>query len=373
LRAQHHTLTRKGEAADRRLLSVRGLDVHSDDSDIKLISLVIARAVRTAASELGVVLDVPALDAVDAGLTDPSHAMPCSELGALLHKVAERLDDPYAGFRLATRITPHRLHFIGPMLLTSSTLQQACERFQLVRRMVVGGPSWVLESEADTVYFGHRVRLDRQHAELVAQFTATLAHQLAATFVGPGHAHTLQLRLALPEPPEGSRPLPLPHGVVYGSELNGISIAREEWLRPRPSSDASFAEAYDEFVRARYLSDLADSTWATRVRQALLTSAHPQRIELLQLSASWQLSERTARRRLKNEGTQYRALREEVCMELALKWIVLDGLESKQVAEKLGYLEVNSLRRSFRRHFGATPAKIREDYLRKKERAADDP
>lgn len=337
-------------------LNVRGLNVLSDACDINIVSLVVAKAVVTAAAELGVLLNTPPLELNDAGIADPSRAISCLAFRALLREVSERLNDPYAGIRLATNITANRLHFVGPFLLSSNTLEQACERFQLARRLVLGGPSWQLERRDDTIYFGHRLSDRGGASHLLAQFTATLAYRLGVEFLGDARAHKLELRLALPKPGEGCPPLP--PRVAFESDLNGIAISQEEWSRPRSCSDETFANDFDQFVCARFLSDDVVSTWANRVRQVLLTCEQPRCVELEQISAQWNVSARTIRRRLEAEGVQYKELREELCMELAMKWLALEGLRPVGAADRLGYREVNSFRRAFRRHFGTTPGGV---------------
>jgi AraC-like DNA-binding protein len=91
---------------------------------------------------------------------------------------------------------------------------------------------------------------------------------------------------------------------------------------------------------------------------ALLTCEQPRCVELEQISAKWNVSARTIRRRLEAEGVQYEELCMELCMEIAMKWLALEGIRPVGAADRLGYREVNSFRRAFRRHFGTTPGGV---------------
>jgi AraC-like DNA-binding protein len=342
---------------------VRDLAVGAEDVDINMVSLVVTKAVVTAAGELGVALDVPELRASEqGGLSDPAHAISRHAFSSLLREVSQRLRDPAAGVRVASLLTSDHLHFVGPLLMSSVTIQQAFERFLLVRRIVLGGPAWRMERSDQEVRLGHSVDGTSQGAELEAQFTATLAHRLTAEFLGPTYRDKLEVRFAFRTPAhhELIRAF-FPGKLLFDSPLNGIALPSAALSRARHGSDAAFADAYERFTRQRFLVAGERSTWANRVRQMLLVADHPARVELDALAASWNMSARSARRRLEDEGITFKDLREAVCMELAANWIVQYGRRSPAIAASLGYREVNSFRRAFKRYFGTTPAHFRDE------------
>ncbi len=353
---------RRGPAGAPRL-NVRDLAVGAEDVDINMISLVLTKAVAIAARELGVTLEIPELeDSEQGGLADPAHAISRHSFGALLRSVAQRLRDPAAGVRLASLLTSDHLHFVGPLLMSSVTMQQAFERFLLVRRIVLGGPAWRMERGEHDAVFGHGYEPSWPDAELEAQFTATLAHRLTSEFLGPNYRDKLEVRFAFRAPAHQDLIRAFFGGkVTFDSSLNGIALPSAALSRARHGSDAAFADAYERFTRQRFLVAGERSTWANRVRQMLLVADHPARVELDALASSWNMSARSARRRLEDEGITFKDLREAVCMELAANWIVQYGRRSPAIAASLGYREVNSFRRAFKRYFGTTPAQFRDE------------
>lgn len=74
---------------------------------------------------------------------------------------------------------------------------------------------------------------------------------------------------------------------------------------------------------------------------------------------SLQLSERTLRRRLAEEGTSLGALLDEVREKLAEELLVTGGSPVAQVAQRLGYLELSSFSQAFRRWKGMGPQAYR--------------
>jgi AraC-like DNA-binding protein len=359
---------RPGDGAEERRgrtraprLNVRDLAVGAEDVDINMVSLVVTKAVVSAAAELGVSLDVPELQASEqGGLADPAHAISRHAFVELLHTVSQQLRDPAAGVRLASLLTSDHLHFVGPLLMSSVTMQQAFERFLLVRRIVIGGPAWRMERSEHEVCLGYGTDPASPSSELSSQFTATLAHRLTAEFLGAPYRDKLEVRFAFRAPAHQDLIRSFfPSRVVFDSPLNGIALPSAALGRTRHGSDAAFADAYERFTRQRFLVASERSTWANRVRQMLLVADHPARVELDALASSWNMSARSARRRLEDERITFKDLREAVCMELAANWIVQYGRRSPSIAASLGYREVNSFRRAFKRYFGTTPAQFR--------------
>lgn len=70
------------------------------------------------------------------------------------------------------------------------------------------------------------------------------------------------------------------------------------------------------------------------------------------------LSERNARRILKDEGTSWRQLREEVLMDIARDLLRTGEMPVQRVAEQLGYAESSSFCHAFKRYTGHSPARF---------------
>jgi AraC-like DNA-binding protein len=359
--AEQHESPRAHVSLLRALPNVRELAVGAEDVDINMVSLVVAKAVVAAAGELGVAVQVPELEAADqGGLDDPAHAMPRHAFVGLLQTIAQKLGDPATGVRLGSMMRADHLHFVGPLIMSSLTLRQAFERFLLVRRLVLGGPAWRAINDEHDARLCHAVDLRAPGAQLEAQFTATFAHRLTTEFLGARNRDSVRVEFAFPAPAYHEHISAFFGAPVrFGSDWNGVVLPVQAIGKLRNGSDAAFADAMERFARQRFLITNSRSTWSNRVRQMLLVSRAPAEVELDALAASWRISARSARRRLELEQTTFKAIREKVCMEMAASLISLHGENSIVVAERLGYREVNSFRRAFKRWFGSTPSAYR--------------
>jgi AraC-like DNA-binding protein len=105
----------------------------------------------------------------------------------------------------------------------------------------------------------------------------------------------------------------------------------------------------------------ADSNWAQRVRNALRAHAVPRLIDPEILARQFRLSRRGLSRRLASEGVSLSTLIDEALYERACTLLRRPQATAKDVAAALGYAELSSFFRAFRRWSGGlTPQEYRQ-------------
>jgi AraC-like DNA-binding protein len=72
------------------------------------------------------------------------------------------------------------------------------------------------------------------------------------------------------------------------------------------------------------------------------------------------MSERTLRRRLRDLGTSYQRIIEDVRVQMAKGFLRDPSLSTQTIAERLGYAETSNFRIAFKRWTGASPQRFRE-------------
>lgn len=78
------------------------------------------------------------------------------------------------------------------------------------------------------------------------------------------------------------------------------------------------------------------------------------------MAAEWHMSSRTLIRKLKQRGTNYQDLLDEVRKERAQWYLQNTTCPLVEIAERLGYFDASNFSRSFRRWFGVTPIAFRQ-------------
>ena len=106
-------------------------------------------------------------------------------------------------------------------------------------------------------------------------------------------------------------------------------------------------------------SSTAEASLAQRVRDRLGGVEGEALPTLAALAAEFAMSPRTLIRRLKDEGTRYQALLDEMRQQRALWYLqhTRDSIES--IAGRLGYEDTSNFSRTFRRWFGIAPGEVR--------------
>lgn len=102
----------------------------------------------------------------------------------------------------------------------------------------------------------------------------------------------------------------------------------------------------------------ARSGISSRVRDIILRQPG-QAADMEAVAAELCMTSRTLRRHLADEGTSFRALRDEVLMTLAEELIGTARMKLSDVAERLGYSDAAAFSHAFKRWKGVTPGAAR--------------
>jgi AraC-like DNA-binding protein len=83
-----------------------------------------------------------------------------------------------------------------------------------------------------------------------------------------------------------------------------------------------------------------------------------------EVASQFNMIEQTLRRKLKQEGTSYRAIKENIRRDLAIEKLVRGNLPVSKIAEILGYSETRSFTRAFHEWTSMSPVQYREHFHR---------
>lgn len=153
----------------------------------------------------------------------------------------------------------------------------------------------------------------------------------------------------------------LPAPVSYQQPEYAIRIPRalvEAPLRlADPTAAAMAHEACERALQAQHSS--RDDVLTARVRTVL--AASQDRLPTLEeVADTLHVSTRTLKRRLQEEGRNFRALVDHVLCERATQMLQEDGMTVSEVAFQLGYNDVSNFSRAFRRWTGQSPSDFRK-------------
>lgn len=151
-----------------------------------------------------------------------------------------------------------------------------------------------------------------------------------------------------------------PGGVRFDGEGTFVYFPRAALAEARSGADAALLEQLSSLALEQYGASDSDDNWSNRVRSALRAQTTLRSTDANTLANQLGVSSRGLARRLAREGESLTRLLDEALYERARELLLRPELSVAQIAEALGYAELSSFFRAFRRWSGGlTPATFR--------------
>lgn len=307
----------------------------------------------------------PLLAGLDINLADAASRVPVDRYATLYNLVIDELEDE--GFGLfAGRMRPGSFEFLCRGMLGAPTLADALDR---ARRFL----AIVLPDLAVSVHrYGDRAEL--HIAEVTPLTTAPndparvfafewllrLLHSLSCWLAGRGLAlDSVDFPFARPDHADD-------YALVY-TERSGfiggnLLVARfnatllELPIRRDETALSSFLEGAPGKISMLYRRD---RNTVTRVRD-LIRHALPASLSQDTVADRLHMSPRTLHRRLEEEGSSYRGIKEALRRDMALARLTKTRQSIAQVAGELGYADTSAFYRAFTGWTGMSPERYRK-------------
>lgn len=255
------------------------------------------------------------------------------------------------------------LHLVGHLVFASPTLARAIELVARVQphfgqrlpklQPIAGGRSrfGVPLEERSEISPGARIE---------SELTAVLLYDVGRMFLDERHGSpAVQFPFATPADRRAFQQV-FAGEVEFGCDGTWC-VFPSTALRRRAGVDGGLVRHLSSLARDHYDAARTEHDWSARVRAALRAHHAPRLLEPNQLAEQLQLSPRALARRLTREGTSVSRLTDQVLFERARSALRRPGTTAAQVAEELGYAELSSFFRAFRRWSGGlTPKAYRE-------------
>jgi AraC-like DNA-binding protein len=293
-----------------------------------------------------------------AALKVPGTRVPARTSQRLLRLAGDAVGDPALGIDVAKQMHGTAMHAVGYTWLASTTLGEACRRIARYMRIISGLWTVRLEESSGGVRVVFEFR-DSQPSAMWAHDWVTAGFvRLCRITYGDAFAPlevTLVRRVPEPRAPfdEWFR-----CAIVWGAARASVLCRPEDLAQPLPTGNPEVALA-NERVALEYLERLDRTDIVTQVRRRileLLPSGPPTQTEIARALA---LSPRTLHRRLAETKTSFAELLDETRRELAGGYLQRTDYSIAEVAYLLGFAEVSSFNRAFRRWTGTPPSAVR--------------
>lgn len=293
-------------------------------------------------------------------LADPAVRAPIAAYAALYNAVVRELGDE--GFGLFSQpLRPGTFEFLCRAIVASASLGEALERAARFLSLVLPDLEVRVSTDGERarveIEERRRLRPRRAHPARIFAFEwlLRLLHGLACWLAGRGLTLD-EVRFPYPRPAHAAD-----YALVYtGNSLFGAPLLAATFdarllelpVRRDASELASFLEGAPGKISMLYRRD-REMARAVRAAMARSLEGGPDFDAVARLL---HLSPRTLHRRLADEGTSFRAIKDAIRRELALHRLEKTRASVSDIAVELGYSEPSAFFRAFRGWTGVSPS-----------------
>lgn len=283
------------------------------------------------------------------------------DLGRLFDEAARVLDEPHLGLVLPAQLKFQQYAIPELAARASPTLRESFQQWAAYARLVHPSVVFVFSEADGRAQFTHRTLgyprgLSRHLNEFALAAATYFGRQ--TTVNGPQilEAHFVHAR---PRSLEVLESFFQTSSVSFGAEVNALVIDSASLDAPQHTADARMLATMrsmgEQSLRARPLAEAGfRALVAERVRQQLGAP-----IRIRKIAHELHMSVRTLQRRLDDEGVSFAELVDAVREQVARELIGNTDSSVAEVAEQLGFAELATFSRAFKRWTGQAPSVFR--------------
>jgi len=293
-------------------------------------------------------------------LQDPDTRIPFETSVNLAFQAALATRDEALGLHLAELYRPGSFGVLDYLAHSSRTLGEAIGYLCRYNRLLQDAVESVLElSEGKALLYNHLLgdvflppgiveNTIANHIVIGRELTGVTLVPLAVEFRHSAPTYVSEYERIFKAP------------IRFGAERDGLVLPVEYLGLPLKNADPGLCSILERHA-AQLLEQLPrTSRFSHRVQELVARELKDGAPRAESIAHKLELSERTLRRRLHDEGTTYESLVDSLRRGLAERYLERSDLSIEQVAFLLGYSDAGAFRRAFRRWNRISPALYRK-------------
>jgi AraC-like DNA-binding protein len=293
-------------------------------------------------------------------INDPRARLSLTNVDNIYHSLFESVNDPCMGLKVACLWHPSYLASLGYAWLASSTLYTALNRLSRYVRIINDAICVTLQEEGDTLVI--TVSSDDRETPYYYQedsSTAILLNMCRANFGKELNPVSVSFKHEGSSSCSGDYYSFFRCPVEFGANSNQLVLPLDVVNKRLTSSNPQLAQLNDQ-VMISYLADLDKDDIVQQVKVAIINQLPSGNVTDKKISEAVYTSKRSLQRKLNEQGTTFKTILTEVREDLALKYIHDRKLTLTEISFMLGFSEMSSFSRAFKRWTGESPKEFRK-------------
>ena len=274
--------------------------------------------------------------------------------------------DRLVGLHMAEAYSPGALDILGYVILSCGTVGDVLKRVSRYAPLLNDGMRIDVVRDRAVVYCRIAVvesmdnYLSRSPWQAVDTTWAGLARELRRLTAKPLAASEVWLRRPRPSLADAAEyRRVLGARVVFDAPEDRFIMPLGHLAEPVLSANRALLQSFEQHAEAS-LAGMTESSSRSRQVAAVLARRLKGEVPLLEAVArELDMSDRTLQRLLREDGTTYQRLLDEVRRDLAIRHLANPSSSANQIGFLLGFSEPSAFHRAFRRWTGTTPGAYR--------------
>lgn len=302
-------------------------------------------------------------------VTDPHARVPHTLIVRVWEELPQRCADPIFGLRAAQLIASRPFDVIDYIMRQCATIGDKIDRLMRYQRLMHDANQIRLELQGDRAHLSQRLAAAPPAPRHLTEFILAVWVLSSRVELGPDHGPD-QVLFEHAAPPDVTA-----HQRFFRAELqfnagvNALIFPRRLLATPMPRADPALTELLDRHALALLAGLPKVDDFLSALRHALREELPQGEPEVGRIAKRLHLSTRSLQRRLQQEGTTFVLLVDTLRRELALRYLEDQQLTLTEIGFMLGFAELSSFHRAFRRWTGTTPGQYRRGRLPQQEGA----
>jgi AraC-like DNA-binding protein len=287
---------------------------------------------------------------------DPRTRLPQGKFEALWQVAIQVTGDPAIALRVSTLAKPSTLGIVGYLASASESRRNAFELVKGLTPLLWENFNCDLASDDDVAFMRFRAGSGSRTSRFTMEYSVGLAIAMSRS-LGAARADPLEARFSYAAPDyaaEYERILRLP--VRFDAGEDGVLFPISLMDSSNPSADAGLRLLLQQYAADQLARIPSNPRFSERVRATIRSMLTQGDLGAGTVAAKNSMSDRTLRRRLRDEGTSYQEVLDDVRAQLARRYLANQEHAIDEVALRLGFSDASAFTKAFRRWTGQTPA-----------------
>ena len=293
-------------------------------------------------------------------LSAPDYRVDAQLFHALMSRCAQESDDEAFGLRCAEAMQPQALHGLGLAWLASDTVYEGLKRLVRFGRLIASIAKLHIEEDGEFVRLHLQRAVEFDNASFISRdyglaMVVRMCRLNLGQYISP---YLLEVERPEPATPEIWESV-LACRVHFNADRTSISWIRSDIEDQIITGDPILARVNDEQAEA-LIRAYTENSLAREVVDKILLRLPDGPPEQNDIARDLCMSNRSLQRKLREEGVKYSELLQDCRLQLAKKYLRLQGKPIAETSYLLGFAEPSAFNRAFKRWTNLTPAQFRD-------------